>query len=126
MNDSYTFLYVRIEFSAGADSLPCLISMYKQITPYFTNIPAFTQVSDSGQMKVLDSQVDYGLPALSSGMNGNTPRLVRSNTDEIIDEEFAAAKVNLDDVLDIVEYADETTPAVGKKDDGVFVCCSAF
>lgn len=74
-------------------------------------------------MKQLDSQVDYGLPAPAANMNGNTPRLVRSNTDEIIDQEFAAAKVNLDDVLDQAEYVDELTPVATKKDDDGELMC---
>lgn len=72
-------------------------------------------MSDTGQMKQLESQLDYGLPT-TKGMNGAPPKIVRSNTDEIIDQEFAAAKVNLDDVLDQAEYVDELTP-VNPKDE---------
>ena len=43
---------------------------------------------------------------------------MRSNTDEIIDQEFATARVNLDDVLDMAEYVDELAPVDPKKDEG--------
>lgn len=75
------------------------------------------QVSDTGQMKQLENQLDYGLPP-TKGMNGAPPKIVRSNTDEIIDQEFAAAKYNLDDVLDQTEqYVDELTPVAPKDED---------
>ena len=50
-------------------------------------------------------------------MNGEASRLVRSNTDEIIHQQFLAAQNNLDDVLVMAEELDELEPVDKKKDD---------
>ena len=53
----------------------------------------------------------------SERMNGEASRLVRSNTDEIIHQQFLAAQNNLDDVLVMAEELDELEPVDKKKDD---------
>ena len=70
-------------------------------------------------------ETDYDPPVTSERMNGEASRLVRSNTDEIIHQQFLAAQNNLDDVLVMAEELDELEPVDKKKDDEGW-CLSAL
>ena len=75
-------------------------------------------MKNAGQLVTDD---DYEPMPTAEKQNGNGPKLVRSNTDEIINQQFKDLQGNLDDVLGRTEELDELTPVLpgkGDKDEG--------
>ncbi|XP_067930196.1 uncharacterized protein [Watersipora subatra] len=80
-----------------------------------SNYNQYKMMKQAGQLAADDDE--YVAQPTSERMNGTAPKLTRSNTDEIINQQFKTLQGNLDDVLGQTEELGELEPVLSGKEE---------